>query len=307
MVATGLVNRRQDAAQSKDAKHMVQKDALSFRALTDTDVRVKIVDVGANPIDSLPPYEPLLRRGVADVVGFEPNPEGLAKLNAQKGPFETYLPHAIGDGQRHTLHFCAAPGMTSLLEPNPAVLNLFHGFPSWGQVVATEEVDTMRLDDIPETVGLDLLKMDIQGAELMVLRNAEARLADALVIQVEVEFLPMYIGQPLFGDLHIFMREHGFVFHRFFPEVSRTIRPLLMDNNIYAGLSQLLWADAIFVRDFTDMTPLSDRQLQAMAAIMHECYQSVDLVLHLLTELDRRTGESTASRYLTGLQNGTAP
>lgn len=286
---------------------MVQKDKLSFRALTDTDVRVKIVDVGANPIESTPPYESLLRRGDADVVGFEPNGDGLAKLNAQKGPFETYLPHAIGDGKRHTLRFCTAPGMTSLLEPNPAVLNLFHGFPTWGQIVATEEVDTIRLDDIPETAGLDLLKMDIQGAELLVLRNAEARLADALVIQVEVEFLPMYVDQPLFGDLDVFLRQQGFVFHRFFPEVSRTIRPLLMDNNIYAGLSQLLWADAIFVRDFTKLEKLSNRQLLAMAAIMHDCYQSVDLVLYLLTEHDRRTGEATAARYLAGMQNATGP
>ncbi len=284
---------------------MVQRDSLSFRALTDTDVRVKVVDVGANPIDSTPPYASLLRRGDADVVGFEPNREGLAKLDLRKGPFETYLPHAIGDGKRHTLHFCQAPGMTSLLQPNPAVLNLFHGFPIWGQVLATEEVDTIRLDDIPETAGVDLLKMDIQGAELMVLRNAEARLADALVIQTEVEFLPMYIDQPLFGDLDLFLRQHGFVFHRFFPEVSRTIRPLLMDNNIYAGLSQLLWADAVFVRDFTKPEAFSDRQLLATAAILHDCYQSVDLVLHLLTEHDRRSGGNLGSRYLTGLQNGT--
>jgi FkbM family methyltransferase len=284
---------------------MVQRDSLSFRALTASDVRIKVVDIGANPIETAPPYASLLRRGDAAIVGFEPNPEGLANLNAQKGPFETYLPHAIGDGRRHRLRFCQAPGMTSLLEPNPAVLNLFHGFPVWGQVIATEEVDTVRLDDVPETAGVDLLKMDIQGAELMVLRNAEARLADALVIQTEVEFLPMYIDQPLFGDIDLYLRQHGFVFHRFFPEVSRTIRPLLMDNNIYAGLSQLLWADAVFVRDFTKPELLSDRQLQAMAAIMHECYQSVDLALHLLTEHDRRTAGDMAARYLSGLQGAT--
>jgi FkbM family methyltransferase len=273
----------------------------SFHALTSSSVRVKIVDIGANPIDGQPPYATLLRGGHADIIGFEPNPTALAKLNEQKGPTETYLPNAIGDGKRHTLHMCASQGMTSLLTPNPDVLNLFHGFPRWGQVMSTEELDTTRLDDIPETEGIDLVKIDIQGGELMAFQNATKRLADALVIQTEVEFLPLYVDQPLFGDVDVFLRSQGYVFHRFFPTVSRTIQPMLVQNNIYAGLSQTVWADAIFVRDFTKLSRLSPRQLLAMAAILHDCYQSYDLVLHVLLEHDRRTGEAVAPAYMTNL------
>ncbi|WP_448191818.1 FkbM family methyltransferase [Azospirillum sp. sgz301742] len=286
---------------------MVQTDLPPFKALTGVDERIKVVDIGANPIDSAPPYAPLLQNGIADVVGFEPNGEALATLNAQKGPSETYLPHAVGDGKRHTLRSCTAPGMTSILEPNSKVLNLFHGFPDWGTVVSSVEIDTVRLDDIPETEGVDLLKMDIQGAELMVLRNAEARLADTLVIQAEVEFLQMYVDQPLFGDIDVFLRQHGFVFHRFYPTVSRTIQPLLVDNSIYAGLSQLLWADAIFVKDFSRLDLFTDQQLLRMATIMHECYRSIDLSLHLLNEYDRRSGTVMASNYLAGLQKSVQP
>lgn len=278
----------------------------SFKALVGIDVPVRVVDIGANMIESEPPYAPLLRAGSAEVVGFEPNPEALDRLNKIKGPCETYLPHAVGDGGRHLLHFCAAEGMTSLLKPNPRVLSLFHGFSEWGRVVSEREVDTVRLDDIPETAGIDLLKMDIQGAELIVLRNAVERLKDAVVVQAEVEFLPMYEDQPLFSDIDIFMRERGFVFHRFFPTVSRVIEPLVVDNNIYAGLSQLLWADAIFVRDFTRPEDLTDRQLIVMARIAHECYQSIDLALHLLGEKDRRAGTQLGPAYLNAL-TGRAP
>lgn len=278
----------------------------SFNSLTKEAVRIKIVDIGANPIDGIPPYLDLLRAGDADVVGFEPNREALAKLNARKGPYETYLPYAVGDGAKHTLHYCAAPGMTSLLEPNPNLLNLFHGFPQWSKVVATEEIDTFRLDDIAETANVDLLKMDIQGAELMVLHNAKERLDSALVIQTEVEFLPMYVGQPLFTDLDLFLRERNFIFHRFFPTVSRVIQPLLVNNDIYAGLSQCVWADAIFVRDFTRLELLTDGQLLSTAAILQDCYKSYDLVLHLLIEYDRRTGKSVATSYLNALKGGTA-
>ena len=278
----------------------------SFNTLTGRSVRVKVVDVGANPIDSAPPYADLLRAGDADVVGFEPNPNALAKLDALKGPNETYLPHALGDGRRHTLHICAASGMTSLLEPNSTVLNLFHGFPVWAQVLGTEKLKTLRMDDIAETKGVDLIKIDIQGAELMVFRSATDRLADALVVHTEVEFLQMYTGQPLFGDVEKFLRSQGFVFHQFLEINKRTIQPLLVNNNVYAGLSQWLYADAVFIRDFSRLDLLTDERLLKLAALMHECYLSYDLVYRLLIEYDTRTGDGLAETYLTNLKSTAA-
>jgi FkbM family methyltransferase len=275
---------------------------ISFQAATGLSPAQKIVHLGANPIDGDPPYIGLMRAGSTDVVGFEPNREALARLNAQKGERETYLPHAIGDGQRHTLHICAAPGMTSLLAPDPDILGLFHGFPQWGQVVAREDLDTVRLDDVPETEGVTLLMMDIQGAELMALRHAEARLRDALVLHLEVEFMRLYKDQPLFTDVDLFLRQHGFVLHKFSHQVSRVIQPVVVDNNIYRGLSQLVWADAVFIRDFTGHPALRDDQLLASAAILHECYASVDVVHHLLATYDRRHQTSMAPRYLASLR-----
>ena len=279
----------------------------SFRSLTKTDVRVKIVDIGANPLDGVPPYERLLRAGDADIIGFEPNPAALARLNELKGPCETYLPYAIGDGKRHTLNFCQAPGMTSLLTPNREVLELFHGFPDWGKVIGTEEVDTHRLDDIAETAGIDMVKIDIQGGELIALSHAKKRLKTTLVIQTEVEFLPMYEGQPLFSEVEMFLRKQGFMLHRFYPTVSRVMAPLVIDNNIYAELSQLFWADAIFMHDITRLSLLSEQQLLKMAAILHDCYGSIDVVLRLLNEHDRRTGGGLSGTYLSALTAGSAP
>ncbi|WP_198369036.1 FkbM family methyltransferase [Roseomonas rosulenta] len=276
----------------------------TFRALTGGESpRVKIIDIGANPIDSEPPYAAMLRAGDAEVVGFEPNPAALAMLEQRRGPLERYFPHAIGDGQRHRLHVCQAPGMTSLLEPDPAVLGLFHGFPDWGRVLSTEPIDTARLDDLPETAGADLLKLDIQGAELMVLRHAEIRLRDAVVIQAEVEFLPLYKDQPLFGDIDLFLRARDFVLHRFFPAVSRAVQPMMVNADPYAGLGQLVWADAVFIRDFARLDALTDRQLLAMAAILHDCYAAYDIAFRLVAEHDRRRGTGRAAAYLAGLQS----
>jgi FkbM family methyltransferase len=276
----------------------------TFRTLTGgASPRVKVIDIGANPIDADPPYAAMLRAGDAEVVGFEPNPAALAELERRRGPHERYFPLAIGDGNRHTLHICQAPGMTSLLEPDPAVLALFHGFPEWGRVLSTEPIDTACLDDLPETAGADLLKLDIQGAELMVLRHAEARLRDAVVIQAEVEFLPLYRGQPLFSDIDLFLRERGFVLHRFFPAVSRAVQPMMLNNDPYAGLGQLVWADAVFIRDFARLDALKDRQLLAMAAILHDVYAAYDIAFRLVAEHDRRQGTALAAGYLAGLQS----
>jgi FkbM family methyltransferase len=276
---------------------------ISFSALTGKELQVKVIDVGANPIGDSPPYAAMLLAGEADIIGFEPNADGLSALEKAKGPNETYLPLVIGDGARHTLHVCQAPGMTSLLQPNPAVLRLFHGFPGWGEVKASVAVETVRLDDVQAAAGADLIKLDVQGAELLVLQHAEAILAQALVIHSEVEFLQMYQDQPLFSDIESFLRQRGFMFHRFYPLTCRMIQPMPVNHDVYAGLSQLLWGDAIFVRDITRLESLSDRGLLAMAKIMHDCYRSDDLVLHVLMEYDRRTGEQLGPAYATALNH----
>lgn len=268
-----------------------------LNSILETKIQIKVVDVGANPIDGDPPYRLLLQRGDASVVGFEPAPDALAELNRKKGPHETYLPHAVGDGKTHTLHFCSSPGMTSLFKPNPAVLDLLHGFSEWARVVGTEEVVTRRLDDVPEVAGFDFLKIDVQGAELMVMQNAIAGLKHAVCVQTEVEFAQLYIGQPLFSDVDQFLRQQGFMLHRFAQVTSRVVKPLSVNNDPFAGLSQLFWADAIFIRDFTQLDRMTTHQILRLAILLHDCYDSYDVVLHLLGEYDKRTQSRFAQLY----------
>jgi hypothetical protein len=67
-----------------------------------------VVDIGANPIDTDPPYKRMLVNRLCTLVGFEPQAEGLAKLNAMKSDLETYLPYAVGDGGSGILKICHA-------------------------------------------------------------------------------------------------------------------------------------------------------------------------------------------------------
>lgn len=183
---------------------------------------------------------------------------------------------------------------------------MFHGFPEWSEVLGREPIDTVRLDDVTETDGLDLLKIDIQGAELMVFENAVNRLAEALVVQTEVEFVPMYRGQPLFSDVDCFLRRHGFLLHRFEDIVSRVVRPLAVGGDVMAGMSQQLWTDAIYVKDFTRPERLTPEQLRKLAVILHECYDSYDLAMYFLRAHDQVSGTAYSAAYLGYLRDATA-
>ena len=58
--------------------------------------------------------------------------------------------------------------------------------------------------------------------------------------------------------------------------------------------------DYQFVNQFGAPVPelLSDEQLLKMAALLHDCYQSIDLAYHLLLEHDRRRGkQDTKNRF----------
>lgn len=272
-----------------------------LKRMIGVEVPLKLVDVGAGILNnSRPPYYRMIEAGAAHVIGFEPNPAEIERLEERKGtnPLESYLPYAIGDGNEHTLNLCVVPGMSSLLVPNLGVLGHFHGFPLWAHVLSTLPVQTKRLDDVPEVEGADFLQIDIQGAELMALQHAEELLQDVVVVQSEVEFLPMYINQPLFSEVEQYMRSQGFVLHRFTPLATRVIAPMMLNNSPYSEMSQVIWSDAIFIKDFTKPDLMTDHQLLAMARIMHELYASYDLVLHLLLKHDERRKTEYGPSYM---------
>jgi FkbM family methyltransferase len=243
-----------------------------------------VVDIGANPIDAAPPYKSMLEKRLCRVIGFEPQPDGLAALNARKSDLETYLPYAIGDGTCTTLKVCRIPGMTSLLKPDPVALHHFPAFAQWGEVVREVPIATRRLDDIAEIDAVDLLKMDVQGAELKVLKGGVKRLKDVVAIQTEISFIPIYHGQPAFGEIDGELRGAGFVPHTFAALNKRMIAPMVAQTP-HQALNQLLEADIVYVRDFTRPERMSTEQLKHLAMVAHHCYGSFDLAANCLYHL----------------------
>jgi FkbM family methyltransferase len=81
----------------------------------------------------------------------------------------------------------------------------------------------------------DLLKLDVQGYELEVLKGAQSALGQLSVILAEINLIDIHKNVPLLDDIVIFMRDRGFVAYDI---CGLTRRPL----------DKALWqADFIFV------------------------------------------------------------
>jgi FkbM family methyltransferase len=268
---------------------------------------IKIVDVGAMMLGDQPPdYHVLLKPGLAKVIGFEPGEEECQKLNQSHNEDCSFLPYIIGDGSEQTFNLCNHNMTSSLYEPNTNLLEKFQALPELVQVVERTTVSTKRLDDIDEVQGADYLKIDVQGAEADVFNGAENLLADIMIIHTEVEFIPLYTDQPLFAEVDQILRKHGFLFHKFFHGaiIGRTFKPLIVNNNVNQALSQALWADAIFVKNFLHYDQTPPEKLLKLAVILHDVYASYDLVHYILSEYDKQTSAKYAEQYLQLLCKG---
>lgn len=250
-----------------------------------------VVDVGAMIIGdgSDVAYRALVEKGLARVIGFEPIAEECARLNAVARPGDLYLPYAVGDGTTRTFHRCSTNMTSSLYRPNDALLERFSNLIELVRVLETFPIETHRLDDIPEVRGTDFMKLDVQGAELDVIRGGAEVLRDVLVIETEVEFVPLYEGQPLFAEIDQALRAAGFLFHRFVGMQGRTFRPLAAKNPT-PDRGQLLWADAVYVKSFVAFRELTVDQLLKLAVIMHQVYASNDMTMLALQVAEQLGG-----------------
>lgn len=264
---------------------------------------VRILDVGASMVEGPDHYAPLVARGLAEVVGFEPDVAQHATLEASGRPHYRYLPYALGDGGEAVFHIANFPGCSSILPPNKAVIDRFSAIgasPPDGNfaIVRTEPVQTRRLDDLAaETGAPDYIKLDIQGAEVTVLTNGVEALRSTLVVESEVLFVALYEGQGDFADLTALLRDQGFQLYELRDVRRCSVAPFLAEMKPFPSRGQWMWADAVYVRAWHDLSGWSDAELLKAAAILHEVYEAYDLVHHFLLEVQLRSGEPLSDRY----------
>lgn len=267
------------------------------------DFRLNVLDVGA-ALGERPSYQGLVDAGRARLMGFEPNAAECEKLNRQYGEPHRFFPFFVGDGRPATFHETNWVLTGSLYPPNTPLLEKFQNLAEVVTPVAQHPVETTRLDDIPDIRDVDFIKMDVQGSELAVLEHGRRVLADTLLVQVEVEFVELYRGQPMFADVDRFLRSQGFQFHAFNGLAGRAFKPLVFNNNINQPMRQVLWSDALYVRDWMALDALSTEKLRSYAILAHDILRSYDLAHLVLSALDQREGSGRSAAYLQRLTKG---
>lgn len=87
------------------------------------------------------------------------------------------------------------------------------------QYAQTEtDVPCVRLDSFMKENNIpriDILWMDVQGAELKALEGLGKRIRDVKVVHCEVEMMEIYSNQPLFHEVKHYLNKHGFKFMGF--------------------------------------------------------------------------------------------
>jgi FkbM family methyltransferase len=260
---------------------------------------IDVVDVGAMDVGGDAVWQPLADEGLARVVGFEPVTAECDRLNATTAASMRFLPYAIGDGTERTLYITRYSACTSLYEPNFAFLELFQELAPLMDVLATPRVQTRRMDDIEalREHGCDFMKLDIQGAERDALANATRLLERTMFVHTEVSLAPLYRDAPMVGEIDTLLRANGFVVHRFLTSGGRTLKPAGFPSAPPAYMSQTLWSDVVYVKDFTDAASQPPEQWVKLAVIAHAIYDARDLAWLALSHADRISGSSLAPRY----------
>jgi hypothetical protein len=86
------------------------------------------------------------------------------------------------------------------------------------QKVATENIIIIKLDsEIPKDEKINIIKIDVQGYELEVLKGAEIILNRTSFILLEMNNHEGYQGSPKYYEIDSFLRNHGFQIFDIFP------------------------------------------------------------------------------------------
>ncbi|WP_353932707.1 FkbM family methyltransferase [Okeanomitos corallinicola TIOX110] len=222
-------------------------------------VHITICNVGSRKISSADDY------GVGDWNIFAPNltiygfdadadacEEAEAELEARGINWtEKHIPLALGKSVgESTLYVTKDHACSSLYKPNEPFISRFAYLSELMDLDFTIELETTTLDTFCQAEGIDsidFLQIDVQGADLEVLQGASEILSRGVLgIQIEVEFSPLYLNQPLFADVDIHLRKNGFqLFELASAYCARASSPIISNNRP----GQLLWADAFYLQD----------------------------------------------------------
>jgi FkbM family methyltransferase len=178
---------------------------------------------------------------------FDADKEECERLKSSLHPYAEYhiFPYFIGKAvSNDVFNLFRKRGQSSVFKPNKRYKTSFEGDDFAVERTCNVNTTTLDLAYSNEKINLpDILKLDTQGSELDILRNATEVLKTANLVEVEVEFVECYEGQPLFHQVIEYMMGQNF-------ELLYLNRVLGQRKQIFKGPAkgQIIFGDALFAR-----------------------------------------------------------
>jgi len=201
-----------------------------------------IFDIGANVGDTVDRYTRLFPE--ATVYAFEPFPGTFDKLQARFSgnklvkPVQSAVSNVDGRKNFNILKHAASH---SLLLPAEGAGKWMYPQADENAVEVTGEIEVpvTKIDSFckKEAIGeIHILKLDIQGGELMALEGAKGKLRQGVIplIYTELLFVPIYAGQAYYYNVCSILAEYGY-------------RLFNLYGCAYTADRQIKWCDAIFI------------------------------------------------------------
>ncbi|MBL9157850.1 MAG: FkbM family methyltransferase [Verrucomicrobiales bacterium] len=172
-----------------------------------------LIDCGSNAGQYV---EELKKTGwTGKVFSFEPLSDAYSKLRAKAEASEGWKTYQCALGEENgesTIQIAGNSYSSSLLQFSDDFKELRPD----ASPVGSETVTVRRLDDVVKEEGLTfegpmMLKIDVQGFEMSVLRGALKTLPRVSILQCELALVPSYEGGATFVEVRDFLRERGFV------------------------------------------------------------------------------------------------
>ena len=193
------------------------------------------------------------------------------------------------------------PGCSSIYPPDQDLIDRFGSILHCMKEIGQETINVTTLDAWAKEkniASIDYMKLDTQGSELLILEGGADSIKNTRILEVEVEFNPLYVGQPLFADVDTFLRKHGFVLWKFTNLIhySPPKEKQIELGSFYAAYSgkdefstlrggQLFWADAHYVRKELAMAKVESKQQLIRDIVLSEYVGMHDLASRLKTQL----------------------
>jgi FkbM family methyltransferase len=279
----------------------------TLRKLVDTinpnksNLNFTLLEIGAAIVtDNKEPFYQLLEYFPSSkIIGFEIEKDVCEKMNANAAKGVKYYPYALGKAnEKRNLYITQHPMCSSLYKPNESLISLYNNF-EVAYLKNQTEVETISLDyfvDQNKIGAIDFIKIDVQGAELDIFKGGKKTLENVLKIICEVEFIPHYENQPLFGDVCNYLDKYDLMFNKFLALSGRALKPIMLNNNPNLA-SQHIWTDAIFIHHVQKIQNLSDEKLLKLS-LLACVYQSLDLTFYCLSHFDKRNATSFGKDWM---------